>query len=62
MPRGFPIGVEGQPTPFDELEGVPVGSRVLLLLPAQQGGDPKKDSVVVAIDVLALHGPAKDAA
>ena len=62
VPRGFPIGVEGQPTPFDELEGVPVGSRVLLLLPAQQGGDPKKDSVVVAIDVLALHGPAKDAA
>jgi peptidylprolyl isomerase len=61
VPRGFPIGVEGQATPFDELEGVPVGSRVLLMLPAQQGGDPKKDSVIVAIDVLALHGPAKDA-
>ena len=62
VPRGFPIGVEGQPTPFDELEGVPVGSRVLLLLPAQQGGDTKKDSVAVAIDILAMHGPAKEAA
>ena len=60
VPRGFPIGVEGQATPFDQLEGVPVGSRVLMLLPAQQGGNPKKDSIAVAIDVLALHGPAKD--
>jgi peptidylprolyl isomerase len=62
VPRAFGIGIEGQATPFDELEGVPVGSRVLLLLPAQQGGDPKKDSVAVAIDVLAMHGPAKEAA
>jgi len=62
VPRGFGIGIEGQATPFDELAGVPVGSRVLLLLPAQQGGDPKKDSVAVAIDILAMHGPAKEAA
>ena len=62
VPQGFPIGTEGQATPFDQLVGVPVGSRVLLLLPAQEGQDPKKDSVVVAIDVLAVHGPAKDAA
>jgi peptidylprolyl isomerase len=62
VPRGFGIGIEGQATPFDELEGVPVGSRVLLLLPAQQGGDPTKDSVAVAIDVVAMHGPAKEAA
>jgi peptidylprolyl isomerase len=62
VPRGFPVGVQGQPTPFDQLEGVPVGSRVLLTLPPQAGGDAKKDSVAVAIDVLAVHGPAKDAA
>jgi peptidylprolyl isomerase len=62
VPRAFGIGIEGQPTPFDELVGVPVGSRVLLLLPAQEGGDPKKDSVVVAIDVVAMNGPAKEAA
>ena len=62
VPRAFGIGIEGQATPFDELVGVPIGSRVLLLLPAQTGGDPKKDSVAVAIDILAMHGPAKDAA
>jgi len=60
VPRAFGIGIEGQATPFDELVGVPIGSRVLLLLPAQQGGDPKKDAVAVAIDVLAMHGPAKE--
>jgi peptidylprolyl isomerase len=62
VPRGFGVGISGQTTPFDELVGVPVGSRVMLLLPAQQGGDPKKDSVAVAIDILAMHGPAKEAA
>jgi peptidylprolyl isomerase len=62
VPRGFGVGIEGQATPFDELVGVPVGSRVLLLLPAQQGGDPKKDSVAVVIDIVAMHGPAKEAA
>ena len=38
-PQGFPIGVEGQPSPFDLLEGVPVGSRVLLQLPAPSDED-----------------------
>jgi peptidylprolyl isomerase len=62
VPRGFGVGIEGRATPFDELVGIPVGSRVLLLLPAQQGGDPKKDSVAVVIDIVAMHGPAKEAA
>ena len=62
VPQGFPIGSEGQSTPFDLLEGAPVGSRVLLLLPAQKGQDPKKDSIAVAIDIIALHGPAKESA
>jgi peptidylprolyl isomerase len=62
VPQGVPVGAEGQATPFDELVGVPVGSRVLLMLPAQQGGDPAKDSVAVVVDVVATHGPAKEAA
>lgn len=58
-PQGFPIGVEGQPSPFDLLEGVPTGSRVLLQLPAPAEDDPRTDSVAVVIDVLGQHGSAK---
>lgn len=58
-PQGVPIG-GAQASPFDLLEGVPSGSRVLLTLPAQTGTDPKTGSVAVVIDVLALHGPAKE--
>jgi peptidylprolyl isomerase len=65
-PEGAPAGPQGvsvggqQPSPFDLLVGIPVGSRVLLELPAQEGADPAKESVAVVIDVLAQHGPAKD--
>jgi peptidylprolyl isomerase len=64
-PQGAPVGAKGQAGPFDQLVGVPVGSRVLLELPAQQGADPSKkpnqakDSLAVVIDVIAQHGPAK---
>ena len=58
-PQGVPIGGEQQ-SPFDLLEGVPSGSRVLLTLPAQTGTDPKTGSVAVVIDVIGLHGPAKE--
>jgi peptidylprolyl isomerase len=61
VPQGVAIGGE-QPSPFDLLVGVPIGSRVLLELPAQEGADPDKESVAVVIDVLAQHGPAKDSA
>jgi peptidylprolyl isomerase len=66
VPQGFPIGISGQQGVFDQLAGVPVGSRVLLLLPAQQSADsttkpnPKTDSLAVAIDVIAQNGPAKE--
>lgn len=60
-PQGVGIGGE-QPSPFDLLVGVPVGSRVLLELPAQEGADASKESVAVVIDVLGQHGPAKEAA
>lgn len=58
-PEGVAIGGE-QPSPFDLLIGIPVGSRVLLELPAQDGGDPAKESVAVVVDVLAQHGTAKE--
>ncbi|MGH8892762.1 MAG: FKBP-type peptidyl-prolyl cis-trans isomerase [Actinomycetes bacterium] len=57
-PRGVPVGGQ-QPTPFDLLVGVPVGSRVLLELPAPTGEDAAKGSIAVVIDVLGQHGPAK---
>jgi peptidylprolyl isomerase len=60
-PQGVPIG-GSQPSPFDLLVGIPVGSRVLLELPAQTGADASKESVAVVIDVLAQHGPAKESA
>jgi peptidylprolyl isomerase len=60
-PQGVPIGGQ-QASPFDLLEGVPSGSRVLLTLPAQTGTDPKTGSVAVVIDLLGLHGPAKETA
>lgn len=58
-PQGVGVGGE-QPSPFDLLVGVPVGSRVLLELPAQTGSDAAKESVAVVIDVLGQHGPAKE--
>jgi peptidylprolyl isomerase len=58
-PQAVPIGAE-QPSPFDLLVGVPSGSRVLLTLPAQTGTDAKKESVAVVIDVLGVHGTAKE--
>jgi hypothetical protein len=61
-PRGVPVGAEGQPSPFDLLEGIPVGSRVLLQLPSPDGSDASKESVAVVIDILGQHGPAKEKA
>lgn len=58
-PQGVGVGGE-QPSPFDLLVGVPVGSRVLLELPAQTGSDAAKESVAVVIDVLGQHGPATE--
>lgn len=58
-PQGVPIGGQ-QPSPFDLLAGVPVGSRVLIELPAQEGDDAATQSIAVVIDVLGLHGPAKE--
>jgi FKBP-type peptidyl-prolyl isomerase-like protein len=59
-PQGVPVGAnDGQANPFDLLIGTPVGSRVLLTLPAQSGTDAAKESVAVVIDVLGQNGTAK---
>jgi peptidylprolyl isomerase len=61
--QGVPVGATGaqaqQANPFDLLLGQPVGSRVLLTLPAQAGADAKKESIAVVIDVLGQNGTAK---
>lgn len=56
-PQGFAVSTQNQ-GPFVKLIGVPVGSRVLLLLPPQQGGKAATDSLAVAVDVVAIHGGA----
>ena len=50
---------QAQANPFDLLLGQPVGSRVLLTLPAQAGSDAKKESIAVVIDVIGQNGTAK---
>lgn len=62
QPAGVPVAQQGQPAPFDSLAGVPIGSRVLLQIPAQaaQGQTPASPSLAVAIDIVAQPRPAKD--
>ncbi len=60
--QGQPFGVAvgtAQPTPFDALEGLTVGSRVMLLIPSQGTADPATDSIVVVVDILDAIPPAK---
>jgi peptidylprolyl isomerase len=62
--RGVPVGATqaatgGQTNPFDLLIGKPVGSRVLLTLPAQKGANAATESIAVVIDVIGENGTAK---
>jgi peptidylprolyl isomerase len=50
-PAAAPIGDPGSPTPFDGLIGLPVGSRVLILVPAK-AGDPVGSADAVAVDIV----------
>jgi peptidylprolyl isomerase len=62
-PQGVPVGAAGAApgsNPFDLLVGIPVGSRVLLTLPADPGADAKKQSIAVVIDILGQNGTAKE--
>ena len=70
-PQSLTVGDPKTPSPLDSLVGVPVGSRVLVLLPPPAGADPpggnpsgNQDpataSVAAVIDVLGAPGPAKE--
>lgn len=61
-PQAVPLGAQDQPTPFDVLLGIPIGSRALVVLPPQQGGKAATDSIAVVVDIIAQHGPAKEKA
>lgn len=72
-PQSLTVGDPKTPSPLDPLVGVPVGSRVLMLLPPPAGQDPASGnasgnqdpataSVAAVIDVLGAPGPAKDSA
>jgi peptidylprolyl isomerase len=53
-PQGAPVGSNTQPSPFDQLVGIPVGSRVLFRLPKSASGNPPQ-SVAFVIDIVAAH-------
>jgi peptidylprolyl isomerase len=57
-PVGEPSGDAANPTVFDKLAGVPIGSRVLMTIPASSS----QPAVAVAIDIIDQPGTAKEAA
>ena len=57
-PLGVSVGLAATPTPFDKLIGSTVGSRLLLMVPAQPSGDPAVDSTAVVVDIIDAIPPA----
>jgi peptidylprolyl isomerase len=53
--KPLPIGSADQPPAFSSLKGLPLGSRVLLRLPGEQG----QSALVVVLDLVAQPGTAK---
>jgi FKBP-type peptidyl-prolyl cis-trans isomerase len=51
-PQGAAVGSLQQPSPFDRLVGIPVGSRVIFRLPKSPTGSPPQ-SVLFVIDIVA---------
>jgi peptidylprolyl isomerase len=51
-PAAAPIGDAANPTPFDDLVGLPIGSRVLIEVPAKAGASPSTADAV-AVDIVA---------
>jgi peptidylprolyl isomerase len=58
LPQPLNVGIAGSTSPFDSLIGVPVGSRVLMVIPAQSGQDPKTKSVAAVIDIVGNEATA----
>jgi peptidylprolyl isomerase len=52
LPGPLNVGLTSTPSPFDELIGKTIGSRILLLIPAQSGQDPKTGSLAAVIDIV----------
>ncbi len=57
-PAGEPSGDAANPTVFDKLAGIPIGSRVLMTIPKSSS----QPAVAVAIDIIDQPGTAKEAA
>ena len=55
-PAGVPIAASGSNTAFDELRGIPLGSRVLIQLPGSKG----QPAVAVSVDLVAQPKTAAD--
>lgn len=57
-PQGVAVGVAKAPSPFDEVVGMTVGSRFLLIVPPQEGGDPATDTVAAVVEIVDAIPPA----
>lgn len=60
-PAGVPVTPGAAGSPFTALAGIPLGSRVLLEIPSQNGASGKTPSIAVVVDVVAQPPAAKDA-
>ncbi|MGZ6827055.1 MAG: FKBP-type peptidyl-prolyl cis-trans isomerase [Mycobacteriales bacterium] len=62
-PAGVPVSATGSSTAFDTVKGIPLGSRVLLEVPAQpaSAGGAATPGVAVVIDLVAQPGTAAQA-
>ncbi len=63
-PTAVPVGAATDVTDgvFDGLVGLPIGSRVLIVAPAPTGHDQAVHTAVIAVDILAQVGTAKQMA
>jgi peptidylprolyl isomerase len=51
-PQGVAVGLAATPSPFDQAVGMTVGSRFMLLVPPQEGGDASTDTAVAVVDIV----------
>jgi peptidylprolyl isomerase len=58
QPQATGVGTAGQASPFDGLIGVPIGSRVLIVTPAQTA-EGAQTALAIVVDIIAQSGPAK---
>ena len=62
QPTALPVGGSGgSPSPLDSLIGVPLGSRVLIDIPAQDAKNASTQSTAIVLELVAEPGPAGSA-